>query len=306
MASKPLPLDPALADRTQKLPDSAEDILTPNVQHEERTFSASDGTELIMSIFSRKRAPGEKTSEKRPALYHTHGGGFFQGTRFLSCPWMMQIIDKLDFVGMSAEYRLAPDHPDPVPTEDCYAGLVWMVEQAEEFGIDPARIVIGGGSAGGGLAAAVALMARDRGGPRLLGQIVSMPQLDDRCDTFSAHQPVIEGVLNRAGCVWCWDAYLGERRGTSDVSIYASPSRATDLSGLPPAYIDAGEAEPFRDEAIAYAQRLWRDGVSCELHIWKGAFHGFELMCPQVPVSVTACESKLSWVERLLSSGKAP
>lgn len=310
MACKPLPLDPALAQwlpkvPTQKLPNSAEELLTPNILHEERTFCTTDGTELIMSIFRRKREPGEATAQKRPGLYEIHGGGWTIGNRFLNGGWGTAMVEKFDVVSMLVEYRFAPAHPDPIPSEDCYAGLLWMVEHAAEFGIDPDRIIVGGSSAGGNLSAGVALLARDRGGPHIMGQVISIPVLDDRCDTFSAHQQATGGSLDRTACIALWDAYLGGRRGTNEVSIYAAPARATDLSSLPPAYVDVGEAEILRDEAVAYAQKLWQCGVPCELHVWQGGFHGYELYCPQTQISMAARDSKLRWLERLLSSKEA-
>lgn len=309
MACKQLPVDPVLAQwlpnfPPQKLSDSLEDVITPNVQHEERTFRGPDGNEIIMSIFSRKR-PSEDagtTALKRPAMYQMHGGGYVLGTRFLIPSWSIQMVERLDVVCMSIEYRLAPAHPYPAAVDDCYAGLSWIVEHAEEFGIDPERIILGGESAGGGLTAAMTLLARDRGGPRIMGQIVSMPQLDDRGDTFSTHQQATGGTLDSMMALHFLGAYLGERRGTEAVSIYASPARASDLSGLPPAYVDVGSAEIFRDEAVDYAQKLWRNGVPCELHVWEGGFHAFDFYCPWAPLSITANESKLLWVERLLKS----
>lgn len=306
MEHKKLPFDPVLAEwlpnfPPQKLPSTAEDhiALAPNVQHEERTLQGPDGNELIMSIFRRKGASEE---QKHLGIYQVHGGGFFLGNRFLIAAWSIQMVEKFDAVCMSIEYRLAPGHQNPAQINDCYAGLEWMAEHAKEFGIDPSKILVTGESAGGGLSAGLALMARDRNGPKIMGQIVSSPQLDDRSESFSAHQHGTGGTFDRAANVAAWDWYLGKREATDAVSIYAAPNRATDLSGLPPAYIDCGAAEVFRDEAVEYAQKLWRHGVPCELHIWDGAFHAFDLYCPEAPVTVTANESKLLWLERLIKS----
>ncbi|KFG04110.1 alpha/beta hydrolase fold domain-containing protein, partial [Streptomyces scabiei] len=174
------------------------------------------------------------------------------------------------------------------------------VAHAEEIGGDPDRLVLAGGSAGGGLAAALALLARDRKGPRLLGQLLMCPMLDDRNDTFSAHQMAGLGVWDRTANETGWNALLGERRGTDAVEPYAAPARAADLSGLPPAFIDVGSAETFRDEDVSYATRIWQAGGSAELHVWPGGFHGFDGLVPGAAVSVDAREARLRWLRRLL------
>jgi acetyl esterase/lipase len=188
------------------------------------------------------------------------------------------LVAEFGAVVVSPEYRLAPEHPDPAPVEDCYAGLVWTAHHAHELGIDPERLIIAGGSAGGGLAAGTALLARDRGFPALTHQVLMCPMLDDRFITPSSRELDGEGMWDRNDNKLGWTALLGERRGRQDVSIYAAPARATDLSGLPRTYMDCGSAETFRDEAIDYAQRLSQAGVSVDLHIWGGAYHGFDVM----------------------------
>jgi acetyl esterase/lipase len=178
---------------------------------------------------------------------------------------------------------------------------VWTAAHAGDLGIDQDRIVIAGGSAGGGLAAAVALMARDRGGPALAGQMLMCPMLDDRNDTPSAVQMAGLGVWDRAANHTGWTALLGEARGGPDVSPYAAPARATDLSGLPPAFIDVGSAETFRDEDVTYASRIWQAGGAAELHVWPGGFHGFAMMS-QAAISQDAMAAQVSWLRRLLSA----
>jgi acetyl esterase/lipase len=199
------------------------------------------------------------------------------------------------------EYRLAPEHPHPAPVEDSYAGLVWTAEHAAELDVDPQRVIIVGGSAGGGLSAAVALLARDRGGPALLGQMLVCPMLDDRNDTPSAFQMAGLDIWDQSSNQMGWTALLGAQRGGPDVSPYAAPARATDLSDLPPAFIDVGSAETFRDEDVAYAVRLWQAGGRAELHVWPGGFHGFDGFAPQAPVSRDAKEARLRWLRRLLA-----
>jgi acetyl esterase/lipase len=145
-------------------------------------------------------------------------------------------------------------------------------------------------------------MARDKGGPTLAGQVVIYPMLDDRNQTVSSHQIDGFGVWDRRSNDTGWDALLGDRRGTDRVSIYAAPARATDLSGLPPAFIDVGTAEVFRDEAVAYASQIWADGGVAELHVWPGGFHGFDMMAPQAALSQAMLETRTKWVRRILGA----
>jgi len=234
------------------------------------------------------------------AIYYIHGGGMIAGDNRGGLPGMLEHAEHLQLAVVSVEYRLAPETPHPGPVEDCYAGLVWCASHAAELGIDPARVVVAGGSAGGGLAAAVALLARDRGGPALAGQLLGCPMLDDRNDTPSAWQMAGLGVWDRAANEVGWTALLGAARGGPDVSPYAAPARATDLSGLPPAFIDVGSAETFRDEDVAYATRIWQAGGDAELHVWPGGFHGFASMMPQAALSRDAVAARAGWLSRVL------
>jgi acetyl esterase/lipase len=215
---------------------------------------------------------------------------------------MLDWAQEFQMVVVSVGYRLAPETPHPGPVEDCYAGLVWTAEHADELGIDPNRIIVAGGSAGGGLTAALALMARDRGGPALLGQMLICPMLDDRNDTPSARQMAGLGVWDRISNETGWTALLGAARGEPDVSPYAAPAREKDLSGLPPAFIDVGSAETFRDEDITYASRIWQAGGVAELHVWPGGFHGFDGLAPQAALSQEARAARVRWLRRLLAS----
>ncbi len=260
------------------------------------TIPGYEGAELIATVIS---TPGEKHG--RPGIYHTHGGGMILGTRFMGvAEFAVDWVLAHDAVMVTVEYRLAPEYPDPYPVEDCYAGLVWMAEHAEELGIDPDRLLIAGGSAGGGLAAGVALIARDRKGPNLIGQLLVCPMIDDRNETTSAQQVSGIGVWDRETNVMAWECLLGDQVGTDSVSIYAAPARATDLVGLPPAFIDAGSVEVFRDEAVAYASKLWAAGVQAELHVWPGGFHGFDGLAPHAAVSQAARAARSAWVARTI------
>ena len=273
-------------------------LASRDVIREDRTVPGPQGEpDITLSIF---RRADHRTGSA--AVYHTHGGGMIIGDRFVGVAEFLDWVDRFDIVFITVEYRLAPEHPDPAPVEDCYAGLVWTAAHAEELGFDPDRLVIAGGSAGGGLAAGTALLARDRSGPALAGQLLIYPMIDDRNTTISSHQYVGIGVWDRTSNDTGWDALLGDRRGTGAVSIYAAPSRATDLSGLPPAFISVGSAEVFRDEDVAYASALWADGVQAELHVWPGSFHGADMMAPQSALSQAALAARLAWFTRLIGA----
>lgn len=235
-----------------------------------------------------------------PLLLHLHGGGLVVGTVLDDACAFLDLAADTGSMLASVDYRLAPEAPYPAALEDAYAALTWLVATAEDHGIDPERVVVTGVSAGGGLAAATALLARDRGGPALAGQMLVCPMLDDRNDSASARQMAGVGAWDRTANRTGWQAYLGERAGGPDVPIYAAPGRADDLSGLPPTFIDVGSAETFRDEDSAYAARLWRAGGAAELHVWAGGCHGFDFLAPAAAVSRDAREARRRWLARLL------
>ncbi|WP_223587412.1 alpha/beta hydrolase [Microbacterium sp. OVT16B] len=261
------------------------------------TIAGHGGDEIVVSVVQKQGRTGVG-----PGIFHTHGGGMIIGNRWLGVDGFLDWAERFNGVIVTVEYRLAPEFPDPYPVEDCYAGLRWTAEHADELGIDPRRIVIAGGSAGGGLAAGAALLARDRRGPALLGQMLLYPMLDDRDETVSTRQIDGVGLWDRGSNVLGWTALLGDRKGTAEVSIYAAPARAADLAGLPPAFIDCGSAEVFRDEDVAYATRLWEAGVQAELHVWAGGFHAFEAFAPQSAVAQAMLAARDNWMNRLLGA----
>ncbi|MFF7725581.1 alpha/beta hydrolase [Streptomyces sp. NPDC008001] len=237
-----------------------------------------------------------------PLLYYMHGGAMIMGNAWSVLPRILrEWALPLELAVISVEYRLAPQAQYPAPLEDCYAGLVWAAAHATGLGIDPDRIVIGGKSAGGGLAAALALLARDRGGPAPIGQLLLCPMLDDRNATFSSRQMSGLGLWDLTSNATAWKALLGDRYGAAGLAPYAAPARATDLSGLPPAYIEVGSAEMFRDEDVAYANGIWQAGGQAELHVWPGAYHGFDGLAPRAALSQDARDARTRWLRRLLA-----
>ncbi|GLY52174.1 alpha/beta hydrolase fold domain-containing protein [Lentzea sp. NBRC 102530] len=239
------------------------------------------------------------------AIYHVHGGGMIVENNRFGLAEMLDLAEPLGMAVVSVEYRLAPETPHPGPVEDCYAGLVWTAEHADELNIDPARIVVGGASAGGGLAAGVTLMARDRTGPAVLAQLLLSPMLDDRNDSPSAHQMRGLGIWDSSSNETGWNALLGDGvRGGPDVSPYAAPARAADLSGLPSTFIDVGSAETFRDEDVAHASRMWQAGCDVELHVWPGGFHGFDVVVPGAVLSQDAIAARAAWLRRQLRGSR--
>ncbi|WP_259470977.1 alpha/beta hydrolase [Streptomyces sp. 1114.5] len=239
--------------------------------------------------------------EPLPLLYYLHGGGMVTGNAWSVLPRLLRTWAlPLGLAVVSVEYRLAPRTRFPGAVEDCYAGLSWVFEHADALGVDARRVVVGGKSAGGGLAAALALLVRDRGGPAPAGQLLLSPMLDDRGDTFSSHQLAGHDTWDRTSNATAWQALLGDRYGAADLSPYAAPARATDLSGLPAAYVEVGSAETFRDEAVAYADAIWRAGGDAELHVWPGACHGFDTLAPDAALSQDAQEARTRWLRRVL------
>ncbi|MCP2166256.1 alpha/beta hydrolase [Goodfellowiella coeruleoviolacea] len=279
--------------------------LREHVHAEELTAPGPDGTEVPLLVLRPKdtgHPGGTDPAGPLPGLYFIHGGGMVAGSNYTGLDWVLAWMAAIPLVAVSVDYRLAPEHPHPAPVEDCYAGLVWVGEHLAELGIDPDRLVVAGGSAGGGLAAATALLARDRVGPRLRGQLLVCPMLDDRASTPSSTELVGEGVWDSISNATGWSALLGAAAGGPDVSPYAAPARATDLSGLPPAFVEAGSVETYRDEAVAYASRLWQAGGQAELHIWAGGCHNFDGVVPHTPLAREARASRINWLRRVLAA----
>jgi acetyl esterase/lipase len=244
------------------------------IEEIEQTIPGPDGApDVPIRIYM----PKDRT-EAGPGFVNFHGGGFILGDLETEHPRCLTMAAEGEAVSVGVDYRLAPENPFPAGVEDCYAALQWVVENAAELKIDSTKIAIGGGSAGGNLTAAVALMARDRGGPDVAFQMLIYPVIDDRCETPSMKNGADLYIWNYQNSLDMWDHYIGKDR--SNVSLYAAPARAEDLAGLPPAYTMTCEHDPLRDEAIIYAMRLMAAGVQVELHNYPGTVHGFDFLTP--------------------------
>jgi len=267
------------------------------VEHREVTLPADDGTGIPMTIL----IPAGSAAAA-PCIYWMHGGGMIMGDRFSQLDIPLEWLDTIGAVVVTVDYRLAPEHRGITPVQDCYRGLRWIAEHADDLGVDPDRIVVAGTSAGGGLAAGLALMARDLGGPAIAAQVLSCPMLDHRNTTTSSRQySGRPAVWTRETNEFAWHALVADLPD-DEISAYISPSRADDLSGLPPAYIDVGSAEVFRDEDVDYAARIWAAGGHAELHVWAGGFHGFDALFPHAGLSAAARRGRTGWLTRLLDS----
>ena len=235
-------------------------------------------------VFVRIYQPTERP-DTLPALLWIHGGGYVLGSVERDDLLAAHLAKVAQCVVVSVEYRLAPEHPFPAPVEDCYAALKWLAAHTEELGVEPSRIAIGGASAGGGLAAGLALLTRDRAEVELAFQLLIYPMIDDRNVAPASDTLPDTFVWTRENNLMGWRAYLGREPGGADVSPYAAAARADDLAGLPPAYIPVGDLDLFLDENIEYAQRLLAAGVPTELHVYPGGYHGFNGFDPGAEIA---------------------
>ncbi|KAH7083353.1 Alpha/Beta hydrolase protein [Paraphoma chrysanthemicola] len=255
------------------------------------------GEPVTVAIFQTKTS----TSRNRAAILYAHGGGQIAGNRFFGPDQFFRVLPvNDDLVFASVEYRLAPEHPAPAGAYDFYSAAVYLAEHAAELRIDPSRILVHGLSGGAAPVATACLLARDRGYPSLRAALLSFPMLDDR-EHYPSHQQFQTGTL------WCgkqnrsaWDMILAQSRDAP--TELQAPSRAADLSRLPPVFIDVGECEVFRDGAVAYASKIWGSGGSCELHVWPGMYHAGAWVEPETPISKVATAAEKNFVEHPLCS----
>ena len=293
-AAELVPFDDLTADVLRDL-RSVGAIEVPLSDAVERTDSAVPGDpEIPVRIHRPKGFDGVL-----PCVYSMHGGGYVIGSYAMDDPVFDDLCPKIGFVGVSIDYRLAPETTYPGPLEECYRGLHWIHDHADELGVDADRVGVMGVSAGGGLAAALTLLARDRGELRVDFQLLESPMLDDRQVTPSSRQDGLP-VWSRSSNSFGWKSYLGDLYGREDVPYTAAPARATDLTGLPPAFVSVGAVDGFRDEDVDYAVRLNQAGVPTELHVYPGACHGFFLLAPDAPVTQQCMRNMEDWLRRQL------
>ena len=265
--------------------------LAPGIRVRDTAVPASATHAVPIRIYQRD---GVETPSG--ALLFIHGGGFIFGDLDSEHDRLLTYLDLADVTIVSVDYRLAPEHPFPAGLDDCWTVLTWLVENAVSLGVDPARIGVGGASAGGALAAGLALRCRDEG-LTIAAQMLIYPVLDDRCATasmaiFDECDPW-SGRRNRQ----MWPLYLGHE---GEAPVYAAPARAQDLTGLPATYLMSCEEDPLRDEELAYAQRLLDAGVGVELHHYPGTYHAFDVIAPDAAVSRRAFAEHAGFVQRRL------
>jgi acetyl esterase/lipase len=264
--------------------------MPPDVTLTDYETTAQDGATLMLRWYAKNdSAPGS-------AVLYTHGGGMICSNVAIYDRPLAQYVSTSGVPFLAVEFRYAPEHPAPTPVTDCFAGLQWLFAHATELSIDPARIAIMGDSGGGGVAASLAIYARDHG-VVVAKQILIQAMLDDR-NTTPDPELARFATWTYEDNVTGWGALLGDAAGGPDVSPYGSPSRLDDFSGLPPAYIEVSDLDIFRDESIAYAQRLSAAGVSAELHVYPAAPHSFHALVPTAAVSRRAVADR----ERLLAT----
>lgn len=257
------------------LPDSVQ------ISKEDQKIPGPEGTpEVPVRIYRPVASTGTL-----PGLVWFHGGGLVMGGIQQDDLFLQHLVEIVSCVAISVEYRLAPEHSFPEPVEDCYTALKWTANHAAELGINQARIAVGGSSSGGGLAASVALLARDRGEVTVAFQVLIYPMLDDRNATPSANIFADAPLWSLKDNQHAWRAYLGDAAGGANVSPYAAPARAIDLTNLPPAYITVGSQEVFLDEDVEYALRLARAGIPVEIHVYPRTFHLWFRVAPTANVS---------------------
>ncbi|WP_166459356.1 alpha/beta hydrolase [Amycolatopsis pithecellobii] len=262
--------------------------LSGEVEHSDLTIPGDPA--LRLRIHRRRAATGVL-----PCILSIHGGGFVLGDATVDDALFENWCRRFDCIGVSVDYRLAPETPYPGPLDDCHRGLRWVRDHSTELGIDPARVGVFGVSAGGGLAAGLSLLIRDLGEPPPAFQALLYPMLDDRQVTTSSRWtdvPRWNPVANRFG----WRSYLGPVYGAADVPYHAAPARATDLTGLPPTCVVVGTVDGFHDEDVAFAQRLCHAGVSTELHVYAGGSHGFAAPACRAPLAIRARQVIDDWL----------
>lgn len=296
-----LGLDDALSIRSvetalcQLLLESRAD--PPNVEHSTHTVPSYDGQTITVHRFSKKNTIANTIPG--PAIVHANGGGMIMGSVGLFQKTIADIVQRTGVQIFSVDYRLAPEHPFPTPIEDCYSGLNWVCQHADQFSIDRRRIGTMGESAGGNLAAGLTLMARDRGlFPPIAKQILIYPMLDDRnIVSNSALEPFLSWTTKSN--IIAWSAYLGDLYGTDQVPLYAAPSRSANFEALPPTYLEVGSLDIFLDEVRDYATHIAKANIEVECHVYPGLPHGFDLAAPRCGATQRAIANRVQAISTL-------
>ena len=270
---------PAIRQGMEQMSAMAPEPQDSGVEWRDERIIAPAGHELLVRIYRPVDTEGEL-----PAILHVHGGGYVVGSVTTNHLSNIELALSTSALILSVDYRLAPETVAPGAVQDCYAALQWLHDSAEQLGIDRARIAVRGESAGGGLAAALALLARDRGGPAIAHQNLIYPMLDDRTCITRLPEHLGAFVWTPQANSFGWRSLLGQEPGSADISPYAAPARAEDLAGLPPAFICVGALDLFLVEDMDYARRLIEAGVAAELHVYPGAYHGFDVLQDAPPV----------------------
>ena len=266
--------------------------LDPRVTMEDRMIPGPAGEQMI-----RIYRPKGSTSAL-PGLINVHGGGMILGSVQGDAATAQMLAVESGAIVVSVDYRKAPEDPYPAALNDCYSASQWVFDNAKDLGIDPDNIGIYGGSAGGGLILGVCLMARDRGSMRFKYMMPIYPMIDDRNETASTHDVTEVGIWDRSGNIEAWELYLGGKPADG----YAAPTRAEDVSGLPPAFINVGEMDAFRDEDAAFALRLAQGGVPCEFRIYPGAYHASEVFAPEAELSKRIWSGRIDALKRFIKA----
>ena len=279
-AFPPLNLD-YLAETRAGMAEAPAQPIADDIEVTDQMIDGPDGDPLRVLIYKEKGV-----EEARPALLWIHGGGYVLGVPEGDDTLCQRFVKEAGAVVVSVDYRLAPEHPYPAPLEDCYTALKWLADEHEQLDIDVTRIGIAGASAGGGLTAALALLAKDRGDVDLVFQMPLYPMIHDANDTFSNKEITGHFVWNNQLNETGWSMYLGDLKG-GDVPIYAAPARASveQLKGLPRTYTCVGQLDPFRDETLQYVTKLAQAGVDVDFHLYAGAYHGFETLNPHADIA---------------------
>lgn len=298
---------PAMRESIQAIGVNASSIASTHPQYTQTEISCTGFDESDPAVqLALWQMPSSTSALKsypngRPVLYYIHSGGQIAGDRFFGPQFAMSHFSPADnILFASPEYRLAPEHPAPAAVKDVYAGLVYLFTHAKDLNIDPAKIVLYGVSGGGSLAASAALWSRKVGGPRCCALVLNIPMLDDRGGEYVSTKQFWDGT------VWpgwtdeqAWNAILGDGE-KSDADGFKVAARAESLAGLPPVFIDIGECESMRDQAVAFASRIWKDGGSAELHVWPGVYHGAAMFESSVPVSLEMVRLQRAFVRKVL------